>query len=116
MQYERLDFGDDPGFFELELGGQVKRLDIYEQHNTLLDLQAIHGDNIVALHQGVASHLGKVFGLPAPTSTALASKFITHVSDLVESVRKKLDGLPVSRCTIPDSTPGASAPSNVQPS
>lgn len=99
----------DPGFFTLELEGQTRKLDTFAEQDVIFKLNEKHPDDKAAMHQAMAGHLAKTFGLEA-VSTAYATMYIQFVLDRVDDVKKKLAELPGWPSITPDSTHTASNP------
>ena len=102
---ERLEIGDDPGFFELVMMGKSVKLDTFEIHNKICDLSKEAGDDQNKLNTAVKLLLKELLALETEPSTAVAIAFIDGVFARVEDVRKKLGGPPASPSTFQDSTP-----------
>lgn len=91
---------EDPGFFTLDLFNKKLRLDLFEEHNALLDLYESTGKKDgPEYHKAIAARLAGLLKTENQISTAVAITYVKFIYDQVEDVRKKLGGLRVSPTT-----------------
>ncbi|MBL8824888.1 MAG: hypothetical protein JNJ77_20040 [Planctomycetia bacterium] len=104
---ERLEIGDDPGFFEISLAGNTVRLDAFEANNKLCDIIKEAGNDQNKANLAIAIWLKDLLHLDTPPSLAVVVKVMDYIFDRVDAIRKKLGGPPALPSTSQESTPSS---------